>query len=86
MIQCFPGQLNQVFMNLLANAIDALDESNKGRSFDEIKNNPNQITVTTKICNDQKQVVVSIKDKKKTYALYMIQSQACHCNSTECKF
>ncbi|MEH2057073.1 MAG: AAA family ATPase, partial [Nostoc sp.] len=27
-IECFPGQLNQVFMNILANAIDALDESN----------------------------------------------------------
>ncbi|MBD2449909.1 AAA family ATPase [Nostoc sp. FACHB-152] len=25
-IECFPGQLNQVFMNILANAIDALDE------------------------------------------------------------
>ncbi|MEH2267069.1 MAG: AAA family ATPase, partial [Nostoc sp.] len=27
-VECFPGQLNQVFMNLLANAIDALEESN----------------------------------------------------------
>jgi signal transduction histidine kinase len=26
LIECFPGQLNQVFMNLLANAIDAIDE------------------------------------------------------------
>ncbi|AFY44419.1 ATP-binding sensor histidine kinase [Nostoc sp. PCC 7107] len=25
-IECFPGQLNQVFMNILANAIDALEE------------------------------------------------------------
>jgi signal transduction histidine kinase len=28
-IRCFPGQLNQVFMNILANAIDALEESNQ---------------------------------------------------------
>lgn len=27
-IECYAGQLNQVFMNLLANAIDAIDESN----------------------------------------------------------
>ncbi|MBF2072290.1 MAG: hybrid sensor histidine kinase/response regulator [Synechococcales cyanobacterium C42_A2020_086] len=27
MLSCFPGQLNQVFMNLLANAIDALETS-----------------------------------------------------------
>lgn len=26
-IECYPGQLNQVFMNILANAIDALDEA-----------------------------------------------------------
>ncbi|MEP0872465.1 hybrid sensor histidine kinase/response regulator [Trichocoleus desertorum AS-A10] len=26
-IECYPGQLNQVFMNLIANAIDALEES-----------------------------------------------------------
>lgn len=27
LVQCYPGQLNQVFMNILANAIDAIDES-----------------------------------------------------------
>lgn len=27
LIKCYPGQLNQVFMNLLANAIDAIEES-----------------------------------------------------------
>ncbi|MBD2440396.1 ATP-binding sensor histidine kinase [Nostoc sp. FACHB-110] len=26
-VSCYPGQLNQVFMNILSNAIDALDES-----------------------------------------------------------
>lgn len=26
-VQCYPGQINQVFMNLLSNAIDALEES-----------------------------------------------------------
>ncbi|MDY6939161.1 MAG: ATP-binding protein [Cyanobacteriota bacterium] len=26
-VECYPGQLNQVFMNLLANAIDALEET-----------------------------------------------------------
>jgi signal transduction histidine kinase len=46
-IECFPGQLNQVFMNILANAIDALEESNAGRSFKEIQAQPNSITITT---------------------------------------
>lgn len=35
-IDCFPGQINQVFMNLLANAIDALDEFSQGRSYAEL--------------------------------------------------
>lgn len=46
-VECFPGQLNQVFMNLIANAIDALESTNEGRSFEEIVANPNQITIKT---------------------------------------
>ncbi|MEH2369356.1 trifunctional serine/threonine-protein kinase/ATP-binding protein/sensor histidine kinase [Nostoc sp.] len=59
-IECFPGQLNQVFMNLLANAIDALDEFNQGRSFEEIKANHNWITITTSVAN--KSVKIAIAD------------------------
>ncbi|HIK07074.1 MAG TPA: AAA family ATPase [Trichormus sp. M33_DOE_039] len=62
LIECFPGQLNQVFMNLLANAIDALEESNIGRSFNDIQAHPNLITITTKLSDDYKQVKISIKD------------------------
>lgn len=29
-VECYAGQLNQVFMNLLANAIDSLEDSNPG--------------------------------------------------------
>lgn len=62
LVKCFPGQLNQVFMNVLANAIDALEESNKGRSFGEIKALPNQITVQTALSEDKNQVLIRIKD------------------------
>ncbi|MEG4008090.1 ATP-binding protein, partial [Microcoleus sp. Pol1C5] len=62
LVKCFPGQLNQVFMNILANAIDALEESNKGRSFSEIKALPNQITVQTALSEDNNQVLIRIKD------------------------
>ncbi|MBG1240299.1 trifunctional serine/threonine-protein kinase/ATP-binding protein/sensor histidine kinase [Nostoc sp. NZL] len=57
---CFPGQLNQVFMNIMANAIDALDESNTGRSFEEIKDNPNRIIIKTSVANQG--VKISIAD------------------------
>ncbi|HEY9853286.1 MAG TPA: AAA family ATPase [Leptolyngbyaceae cyanobacterium] len=46
-IECFPGQLNQVFMNIIANAIDALEESNIGRNMAEIKASPNRISIQT---------------------------------------
>lgn len=59
-VKCFPGQLNQVFMNILANAIDAFDEANQGKSYQEIEENPNTITIAT-IALDQ-QVQVQIQD------------------------
>ncbi|MEH2240425.1 trifunctional serine/threonine-protein kinase/ATP-binding protein/sensor histidine kinase, partial [Nostoc sp.] len=62
-IECFPGQLNQVFMNILANAIDALDESNTGRSFEEIKINPNRIIIKTSLKNEG--VKIAIADNAK---------------------
>ncbi|WP_414573385.1 AAA family ATPase [Nostoc sp. CCY 9925] len=62
-IECFPGQLNQVFMNILANAIDALEEANHGHSFEEIKSNPNQIKITTSVVD--KNVKITIADNGK---------------------
>ena len=47
LVECYPGQLNQVFMNLLTNAIDALDEYNKRRTVEEIKAKPNRIDIYT---------------------------------------
>ncbi|MBE9092737.1 ATP-binding sensor histidine kinase [Tychonema sp. LEGE 07203] len=60
-IECFPGQLNQVFMNLLANAIDALEESSQGRSFAEIEANPNRIAVRTSMLDDR-HIKITIAD------------------------
>ncbi|AFY44420.1 AAA family ATPase [Nostoc sp. PCC 7107] len=62
-VNCFPGQLNQVFMNILANAIDALEEVSIGKKFAEIQAHPNYITITTAIVN--KSVKISIADNGK---------------------
>jgi two-component system, NtrC family, sensor kinase len=59
-LQCFPGQLNQVFMNILANAIDALEESNQGRSFAEIVQRPNTIKISTAV--EENGIKISIAD------------------------
>ncbi|TVP60551.1 MAG: hybrid sensor histidine kinase/response regulator [Nodularia sp. (in: Bacteria)] len=61
-VKCFSGQMNQVFMNLLANAIDALEESNIGRSYGEIEAHPNQITIQTRLTEDSNHVLIRIKD------------------------
>lgn len=61
-IECYPGQLNQVFMNIIANAIDALDESIQGRSWEEIEANPCQITIITEVLTDNSSVVIRIQD------------------------
>ncbi|QHG17456.1 response regulator [Nostoc sp. ATCC 53789] len=58
-IECFPGQLNQVFMNILANAIDALEDSNNGRTFKEIQANPNRIIIKTRVKDNQIQVAIA---------------------------
>ncbi|NER81153.1 MAG: hybrid sensor histidine kinase/response regulator [Leptolyngbya sp. SIO1D8] len=52
-IQCFPGQINQVFMNILANAIDALEEKNQGKLYEEIEANPNRIEIKTETADGQ---------------------------------
>ena len=57
-VQCFPGQLNQVFMNILANAIDAFDEVNQGKTYQDIEENPNSITITTSVFESQVQIQI----------------------------
>ncbi|MEA5550763.1 ATP-binding sensor histidine kinase [Anabaena cylindrica UHCC 0172] len=57
--ECFPGQLNQVFMNLLANSIDALEELNKRRTFAEIRSYPNQIIITTSIVDNFVRIAIA---------------------------
>jgi len=61
LIQCYPGQINQVFMNILANAIDALEEANVKRTYQELKENPNLITIRTAMI-DSKWVKIAISD------------------------
>ncbi|MEH2464798.1 ATP-binding protein [Nostoc sp.] len=58
LIECYPGQLNQVFMNVLANAIDALEE---GMGNEEISPPTAQITIRTAVL-DHHSVVIRIAD------------------------
>ncbi|MEO1377562.1 MAG: ATP-binding protein [Cyanobacteria bacterium J06635_10] len=61
-VKCFLGQLNQVFMNIIANAIDALDILSQGKTFADLKANPHKITISTEASHDRNTVLIRIKD------------------------
>ncbi|MFN6535317.1 MAG: AAA family ATPase [Nostoc sp. EkiNYC01] len=64
-IDCFPGQLNQVFMNILANAIDMFDEMAQQTTFEKLENSPQQITIQTALLSEQNAVEIRIVDNGK---------------------
>ncbi|MBE9005859.1 PAS domain S-box protein [Fortiea sp. LEGE XX443] len=53
LVECYPGQLNQVFMNILSNAIDALDEAFIGEQ--------GEISIYTEVI-DNNRVAIHISD------------------------
>jgi signal transduction histidine kinase len=61
LVQCYAGQLNQVFMNIINNAIDSLESYNNQRSLAEIHNHPSQIIIHTELTNNN-QVEIRIID------------------------
>ncbi|MGI8501819.1 MAG: hybrid sensor histidine kinase/response regulator [Hassallia sp.] len=54
LVKCCAGQINQVFMNILTNAIDAIQES--------FVNEKGQIKITTELTPDEKSVLIRIVD------------------------
>ncbi len=55
-IECYAGQLNQVFMALIGNAIDAINDC----SGDHFKHNPPVLEISTKLLeNDRLQIQIS---------------------------
>ncbi|MBD2565060.1 MULTISPECIES: sensor histidine kinase [Nostoc] len=61
LVECYAGQLNQVFMNLISNAIDALDSYNSKRTLEDIEANPSQIVIRTQLRNSDR-ITVQIAD------------------------
>ncbi len=61
LVECYAGQLNQVFMNVLSNALDALEERDLKRSADEMRQNPSTISITTEMPKPDR-VLIRISD------------------------
>lgn len=69
LVECYAGQMNQVFMNILANAIDALDKYNSERvsknsfhSADKAVNEPSTIHICTQSLKQNSRVLIQIRD------------------------
>ena len=61
LVECYGGLLNQVLMNLLMNAIDAIEQQRESLNPTEKLDYYGQITITTSVCSAN-QVIISIKD------------------------
>ncbi|WGV23157.1 hybrid sensor histidine kinase/response regulator [Halotia branconii] len=61
-IKCYPGPMNQVFMNIIANAIDALDESTNISENPQTDQKFNQIIISTQLDSLSQNIIISIKD------------------------
>ncbi|MEO0537924.1 MAG: GAF domain-containing protein [Cyanobacteria bacterium P01_A01_bin.123] len=59
LVDCYPSQLNQVFMNLISNAVDALEQKIKERGETDSAEAPS-ITIATERLNSH--VVIRIRD------------------------
>jgi two-component system, NtrC family, sensor kinase len=51
LVECYAGQLNQVFLNILVNAIDAFDEQNQNVNL--LENQQNFIHIITSVIDNQ---------------------------------
>jgi len=66
-VECYPGQLNQVLMNILSNAVDALNESSSRimgaqREQADRANARPTITIATELAANQEHVIIRICD------------------------
>lgn len=62
LVECYAGELNQVFINLFSNAIDALNEYNKQRSLDEIFARQLAMTIRTVLLEANSRIVIQVRD------------------------
>ncbi|NEQ50604.1 MAG: PAS domain S-box protein [Leptolyngbya sp. SIO3F4] len=59
-IECYAGQLNQVFMNLLSNAVDAIEERDQQRTWQQMEGEPSTIQIHTQLLKDSTTPAVAI--------------------------
>ena len=58
-IECYAGQLNQAFMNILANAIDAIDELSVKQKLEQNELNSSRITIRTSMVDQFIEIAIA---------------------------
>ncbi|MCC5608649.1 GAF domain-containing protein [Nostoc sp. CHAB 5834] len=62
-VECYAGQMNQVFMNIISNAIDALEMGNEGKRDEENAQCPMPtIHISTRVSADNSRLLTRISD------------------------
>ncbi|WP_088891033.1 PAS domain-containing sensor histidine kinase [Leptolyngbya ohadii] len=61
LVECYAGQLNQVFMNIFTNALDALEERDQTRTPQQLQQIPSQISIHTEQTGDDR-ITIRIAD------------------------
>jgi signal transduction histidine kinase len=61
LIECYAGELNQVFMNILNNAIDAIEHKKNQQSHEQVETNNYKIIIKTSVI-DTNLIEITIKD------------------------
>ncbi|MDY7020359.1 MAG: ATP-binding protein [Cyanobacteriota bacterium] len=62
LISCYSGQLNQVFLNILSNAIDAINERSQALTSEKIKDSPGEIKIQTCLNPEKTAAMIRIAD------------------------
>ncbi|WP_199300378.1 transporter substrate-binding protein [Trichocoleus sp. FACHB-262] len=71
-VECYAGQLNQVFMNILSNAIDALDSQSEAAIASGLAEPAPTITIRTEVLHPER-VTVRIQDNGPGMTAFVVQ-------------
>jgi signal transduction histidine kinase len=63
LVKCYADQMNQVFMNIINNAIDAIEQRDRTRSWAEFAQNPSRIQIITEIVTE---IIPEMGEKRRT--------------------
>ena len=74
-VECYAGELNQVFMNILSNAIDAIQE--RDYSSVKLQTDSGQIWISTQVIELGSAVKIAIRSEEHTSELQSLTNLVC---------